>query len=54
MNPLKNSKHWTGIRREPKWEEDRRKAGRKKKFEEAGKCGKTCSEVKSLAGIAVR
>lgn len=53
MNPLKN-KHWTGICRKPKGEEDRRKAVRKKKFEEAGKCGKTCSEVKRLAGNAVR
>jgi hypothetical protein len=33
MNPLKNNKHWTGIRRQPNGEEDRRKAARKKKFE---------------------
>jgi hypothetical protein len=49
MNLLKN-KYWAGIRRKP-GEEDRNLG--KTVLEEAGKCGKTWSEVKKLASNIV-
>jgi len=53
MNPLKNNKQGTGIRKSQTGKKTKEKLGERKKVEKAGKCGKMWSEVKRLAGIAV-
>jgi hypothetical protein len=53
MNALKN-RHWIGIRRETGGEHGNKPGKGLTVLEEAGKCGKTWNEVKSLAGNRVR
>jgi hypothetical protein len=41
MNPLKNDKQGTGIRKSQMGRKTEEKLGERKKLEKAGKCGKT-------------